>query len=73
MPFVAGGSPDFRYVSLTLPYGTGSKTTAFVMDTGSLGILAGTNAYSPGAGDIPLGPAGSPTPATAPAAPATCS
>ena len=58
VPFVAGGSPDFRYVSLTLPYGTGSKTTAFVMDTGSLGILAGTNAYSPGAGDIPLGPGG---------------
>ena len=28
------------------------------MDTGSLGILAGTNAYSPGAGDIPLGPGG---------------
>jgi autotransporter-associated beta strand protein len=58
VPFVAGGSPDFRYVSLTLPYGSSTKTTAFVMDTGSLGILAGTNAYSPGAGDIPLGPGG---------------
>src|SRR5216684_8405720 len=58
VPFVAGGSPDFRYVSLTLPYGSSTKTTAFVMDTGSLGILAGTNAYSPGAGDIALGPGG---------------
>ena len=58
VPFVAGGVADFRYVSLTLPYGSSIKTTAFVMDTGSLGILAGTNAYSPGAGDIPLGPGG---------------
>ena len=57
-PFASSQSSAFRYVSLTLPYGGGTKTTPFVLDTGSLGILAGAGAYSPGAGDIPLGPGG---------------
>ena len=58
VPFVSGPSPDFRYVSLTLPFGSGTQTTPFVMDTGSLGILAGANAYRPGPGDVNLGSGG---------------
>ena len=43
---------------LTLNTGGGTKKTNFLMDTGSLGIVAGSNNYQPGFGDIALGPGG---------------
>jgi autotransporter-associated beta strand protein len=65
VPFVsangqdASNPNDFRLVSMSLNYGNGpQKTSAFTMDTGSLGINAGQTAYQPGPGDILLGPGG---------------
>src|SRR5882672_7548123 len=56
VPFVPGLSSDFRYVKLSVNNGTGPQTTTnFVMDTGSLGIVAGSNYFNPGPGDIALG------------------
>jgi autotransporter-associated beta strand protein len=48
VPFTSQAPPnvnDARYVSLTLNYGSGTKSSNFLMDTGSLGIVAGQNAY----------------------------
>ncbi len=49
-----------RYVALTLYQGGGTKKTSFLMDTGSLGIVAGSNnyTYSPQFGDVALGAGG---------------
>jgi len=64
VPFVSANGQnalnpaDFRLVSLTLPFGTGTKTSNFTMDTGSLGINAGQTAYQPGPGDVNLGAGG---------------
>ena len=49
-----------RYVSLSLNYNGGTKATNFLVDTGSLGIVAGSSAYTytPAAGDMLLGQGG---------------
>ena len=49
-----------RYVSLTLNTASGPKATHFLVDTGSLGIVAGSNSYQyvQGSGDINLGAGG---------------
>src|SRR5882757_6347489 len=49
-----------RYVSLSLNYNGGTKATNFLVDTGSLGIVAGSSAYTynPTAGDMLLGQGG---------------
>src|SRR3982074_477194 len=48
------------YVSLSLNYNGGTKATNFLVDTGSLGIVAGSSAYTynPPARDKPPGPGG---------------
>ena len=51
---------ESRYVSLSLNTATGPKATHFLVDTGSLGIVAGTNNYRfvQGSGDLNLGAGG---------------
>ena len=51
---------ESRYVSLSLNTASGPKATHFLVDTGSLGIVAGSNSYQfvQGSGDINLGAGG---------------
>ncbi|SEO80937.1 Uncharacterized conserved protein, contains a C-terminal beta-barrel porin domain [Rhodospirillales bacterium URHD0017] len=51
---------ESRYVSLSLNTAAGPRPTNFLVDTGSLGIVAGTNNYQfvQGSGDINLGAGG---------------
>ncbi|MFO1160377.1 MAG: autotransporter domain-containing protein [Reyranellaceae bacterium] len=49
VPFVGGSDPadTKRFVNLTLSFGDTTKTTPFVMDTGSTGIAAGVTSFKP--------------------------
>ena len=63
MPFTnpnIQSTTESRYVSLSLNTAGGPKATNFLVDTGSLGIVAGSNSYQfvQGSGDIYLGAGG---------------
>ena len=61
VPFVAatsGENPNNRYVALSLPHEGELKRNNFVVDTGSLGLVATPQYFTPGKNDVELSGAG---------------